>query len=99
MGWLNMVDNSVKCDNCLHSVVCGHKEKWEEYVKEHIKLREKYSLFDEEPECKYYLTSIKQYNWNETKVPTEWIKIGDNVVSSTLNPVELHNLLSRLKSK
>lgn len=53
---INIEETKLQCDNgCIHAQVCGHKEQWANYCKEHIKLREKSILFDEEPKCRYYI--------------------------------------------
>lgn len=53
---INIEEAKLQCENgCIHAQVCGHKEQWANYCKEHIKLREKSILFDEEPNCRYYI--------------------------------------------
>ena len=53
---INIEETKLQCENgCIHAQVCGHKEQWANYCKEHIKLREKSILFDEEPKCRYYI--------------------------------------------
>ena len=53
---INIEEAKLQCENgCIHAQVCGHKEQWANYCKEHIKLREKSVLFDEEPKCRYYI--------------------------------------------
>ncbi|MGL5151572.1 MAG: hypothetical protein ACRC7N_13495 [Clostridium sp.] len=56
------LENRIKlqCSSCIHKQVCGHKDKWEDYVEEHIQLRKKYDLFDEDPSCKYYMLDEKE---------------------------------------
>lgn len=76
--------STLQCNTCIHSIVCGHKKQWEDYCKEHIKLREKCILFDEEPNCKYYLVNeaIKDAK-EETKTElsfVELIKLLDKVL-------------------
>ena len=45
----------LQCLSCLHEVICGHKDEWKRYCKEHIELRKKSVLFDEDPSCRYYI--------------------------------------------
>lgn len=52
----NIEKTKLQCENgCIHAQVCGHKTEWANYCKEHIKLREKSILFDEEPNCRYFI--------------------------------------------
>jgi hypothetical protein len=43
------------CKNCIHDRVCGHKEKYEQYIKEFNELNEKWDLFQKNPSCPEYL--------------------------------------------
>lgn len=53
---INIEETKLQCEEgCIHAQVCGHKTEWANYCKEHIKLREKSILFDEEPKCRYYI--------------------------------------------
>ena len=53
---IDIEQTKLQCENgCIHAQVCGHKTEWANYCKEHIKLREKSMLFDEEPKCRYFI--------------------------------------------
>lgn len=42
------------CKECIHTQVCGHKEKYQEYLKEMEQLKEKYDIFENAPKCQFY---------------------------------------------
>lgn len=57
---INIEEGKLQCEEgCIHAQVCGHKNEWANYCKEHIKLREKSILFDEEPKCRYYINKSR----------------------------------------
>lgn len=45
----------IDCKNCLHSGLCLHEDKAEEYIKQHKAMRDKCSLFDGEPTCNRFI--------------------------------------------
>lgn len=45
----------IDCKNCLHSGLCLHEDKAEEYIKQHEAMRDKCSLFDGEPTCNRFI--------------------------------------------
>lgn len=45
----------IDCKNCIHSGLCMHEDKAEEYIKQHESMREKCSLFDGEPTCNRFV--------------------------------------------
>lgn len=45
----------LQCSKCVCSPVCSEKDNWRRYCKEHIELRKKSVLFDEDPSCRYYI--------------------------------------------
>jgi hypothetical protein len=59
--------DKLQCEqNCIHCAVCGHKEQFKKYFEEHISLREKSVLFDEQPKCDFYINRDDVYvlgNW------------------------------------
>lgn len=76
---------STDCEKCLHKPVCKEIENWNKYREEHIRLREKSILFDEEPKCPYYiedknLTNIekqcdmKPYEEKRKDIFDDWFK-------------------------
>lgn len=45
----------IDCKNCLHSGLCLHEDKAEEYIRQHKAMRDKCSLFDGEPTCNRFI--------------------------------------------
>ena len=45
----------IDCNNCLHSGLCLHEDKAEEYIRQHESMRDKCSLFDGEPTCNRFI--------------------------------------------
>ncbi|WP_195966824.1 hypothetical protein [Clostridium sp. 1001283B150210_160208_E6] len=45
----------IDCKNCLHSGLCMHEDKAEEYIRQHESMRDKCSLFDGEPTCNRFV--------------------------------------------
>lgn len=45
----------IDCKNCLHSGLCMHEDKAEEYIRQHKSMRDKCSLFDGEPTCNRFV--------------------------------------------
>lgn len=72
----------LQCGSCGHSIVCGHKNAWANYCKEHIELRKKSVLFDVEPSCRYYIDkkvlAKKEEKTKEIKV--DKVKIDKSVL-------------------
>ena len=42
------------CKECIHTQVCGHKEKYEQYLNEIEELKVKYDIFETAPKCQFY---------------------------------------------
>jgi hypothetical protein len=42
------------CKNCIHQRVCGHKEKYEQYIEEFNELNKKWDIFQTNPNCPEY---------------------------------------------
>lgn len=45
----------IQCCECACKPICSEVENWKKYCKEHIELRKKSVLFDEDPNCRYYI--------------------------------------------
>lgn len=48
------------CNNCRCKPICKETEAWQEYIKQHLEMRKKSSLFDADPECPYYIAKEKE---------------------------------------
>ena len=51
----------IDCKNCLHSGLCMHEDKVEEYIRQHESMRDKCSLFDGEPTCNRFIDNKVLY--------------------------------------
>lgn len=51
------MNKMIDCKNCLHSGLCMHEDKAEEYVRQHESMRDKCSLFDGEPTCNRFVNN------------------------------------------
>lgn len=49
------MNKMIDCKNCLHSGLCMHEDKAEEYIRQHESMRDKCSLFDGEPTCNRFI--------------------------------------------
>lgn len=47
----------IDCKNCIHSGLCMHESKAEEYIRQHKAMRDKCSLFDGEPTCTRFINN------------------------------------------
>lgn len=59
------------CNNCRCKPVCKETEAWQEYIKQHLEMRNKSSLFDKDPECPYYIGEEKEETHREES-DLEW---------------------------
>lgn len=51
------MNKMIDCRNCLHSGLCMHEDKAEEYIRQHESMRDKCSLFDGEPTCNRFVNN------------------------------------------
>lgn len=49
------MNKMIDCKNCLHSGLCMHEDKVEEYIRQYESMRDKCSLFDGEPTCNRFI--------------------------------------------
>lgn len=68
----------IDCKNCLHSGLCLHEDKAEEYIRQHKSMRDKCSLFDGEPTCNRF---IDKKVLEDNKSLKERIEIQQNTIN------------------
>lgn len=68
----------IDCKNCLHSGLCMHEDKAEEYIRQHKSMRDKCILFDGEPTCNRF---IDNKVLEDNKSLKERIEIQQNTIS------------------
>jgi hypothetical protein len=89
------------CENCIHNRVCGHKEKYQQYIKEYNELNKKWDIFDRDPNCPEYtdksLLKVNYKKYFDTK-PLEDKDIKVTYDSST-NKQEEMKMAEKLYNK
>lgn len=93
------MNKMIDCKNCLHSGLCMHEDKAEEYIRQHESMRDKCSLFDGEPTCnrfidKKVLQEIKTLK-NRNKTQVEIIENLTNRIKKDANK----NIFDKYKRK
>lgn len=72
----------IDCKNCLHSGLCLHEDKAEEYIKQHKAIRDKCSLFDGEPTCNRFINKkiLQEIETLKTRNKSQ-VEIIDNLTN------------------
>ena len=93
----------LQCSECGHSIVCGHKDAWANYCKEHIELRKKSVLFDTEPSCRYYIDKRILEKKEELNRPRVVTIPADNILEKdlewNLKDKELNHVVEDIDTK
>ena len=74
----------LQCSSCLHDVICGHRDEWKRYCKEHIELRKKSVLFDEDPSCRYYIDKsvLEKKEEKPKEIKVDKVKIDKKILDN-----------------
>lgn len=93
----------LQCSKCACSPVCGERENWERYCKEHIELRKKSVLFDVEPSCRYYIDKRILEKKEELNRPRVVTIPADNILEKdlewNLKDKELNHVVENIDTK